>query len=91
MNTRVCGYCRWMAWPDEYCTQHHTEVHHRAGACDLYQPTRVCATCRHYLGGGQCGVSIEEECRDGGFEAWESGDGIAPIGADQTGDAAERP
>ena len=34
--------------------------------------SRTCETCREYLGGGSCNLSIEMECRDGGgFEAWE--------------------
>ena len=34
--------------------------------------TRRCETCREYLGGGSCNLSMELECRDGGgFEAWE--------------------
>ena len=32
-----------------------------------------CESCRHYLGGGQCRINLEAECREGGgFEAWES-------------------
>ena len=31
----------------------------------------TCETCRHYLGGGQCAVSLEQECKDGNYEAWE--------------------
>ena len=30
---------------------------------------KTCDTCRHYLGGGNCNLSMEMECRDGGFEA----------------------
>lgn len=34
--------------------------------------TKRCETCREYLGGGSCNLSMEMECRDGGgFEAWE--------------------
>jgi|GEM_PF-5492831 len=34
--------------------------------------TKRCETCREYLGGGCCNLSMELECRDGGgFEAWE--------------------
>lgn len=29
-----------------------------------------CAGCAHDLGGGQCGVSLEDECGAGGFQAW---------------------
>ena len=29
-----------------------------------------CAGCAHDLGGGQCGMSVERECADGGHEAW---------------------
>ena len=36
--------------------------------------THDCQTCRHYLGDGQCAVSMEMECADGGHEAWEAGD-----------------
>ena len=32
-----------------------------------------CDGCRHYLEGGQCNINLEQECRDGGFEAWEGG------------------
>ena len=32
----------------------------------------TCKTCRHYLGVGQCAVSLEHECQDGGYEAWEA-------------------
>ncbi len=32
---------------------------------------RSCDTCRYYLGGGQCAVSLEHECKDGDYEAWE--------------------
>ena len=35
---------------------------------------RCCDTCRYYLGGGQCTVSLEQECKDGGYEAWEAKD-----------------
>ena len=38
---------------------------------------KSCETCRHYLGGGNCNLSMEMECRDGGFEGWE-----APCGPD---------
>lgn len=31
----------------------------------------ACETCRHYLGGGSCAMSMERECADGGFECWE--------------------
>lgn len=34
---------------------------------------RSCETCRHYLGDGHCGVNLELECKDGGYEAWEAG------------------
>lgn len=47
---------------------------------------KACETCRHYLGGGCCDLSLEQECRDGGFEEWEGvtaldGEGIsvAPV------------
>lgn len=31
-----------------------------------------CVTCRHYLGGGYCGINLEDECCEGGgFEAHE--------------------
>ena len=29
-----------------------------------------CAGCAHDLGGGQCGVSLEDECGAGGYQAW---------------------
>lgn len=32
---------------------------------------RACETCRHYLGGGCCAVSLEAECAAGDYEAWE--------------------
>ncbi len=32
----------------------------------------TCETCRYYLGGGQCAVSLEQECKDGNYEAWEA-------------------
>lgn len=39
--------------------------------------TRRCETCREYLGGGCCNLSMEMECRDGGgFEAWECSEKI---------------
>ena len=41
---------------------------------ELIDDERTCATCRHDLGGGQCARSLERECRDGGFEAWEEKD-----------------
>ena len=34
-----------------------------------------CETCRHHLGAGVCAVSLEMECRDGNYEAWEEKDG----------------
>lgn len=73
---RACGFCRWMAWPEEVCTcadsRHCADfVTSSAQACAHFAPTHCCATCRHSLGAGQCAVSLEQECRDGGFEAWE--------------------
>lgn len=35
---------------------------------------KTCDSCREYLGGGSCNLSMEMECRDGGFEAWEEGE-----------------
>ena len=32
---------------------------------------KSCETCRFYLGGGCCAVSLEQECQDGGLQAWE--------------------
>lgn len=32
---------------------------------------RECETCRYYLGNGCCRINLEDECGDGGFEAWE--------------------
>lgn len=33
---------------------------------------KSCVGCRHYLGGGQCRINVEAECREGGgFELWE--------------------
>lgn len=32
---------------------------------------KTCETCRHYLGGGNCNLSMEMECKDGDFEGWE--------------------
>ena len=41
--------------------------------------TRRCETCREYLGGGSCNLSMEMECRDGGgFEAWEDKGAAGP-------------
>lgn len=37
-----------------------------------------CDTCRHYLGGGCCKENLEQECRDGGYEAWEGKDDVDP-------------
>ena len=34
-----------------------------------------CETCRHHLGAGVCAVSLEMECRDGNYEAWEEKNG----------------
>ena len=33
---------------------------------------KTCETCRHYLGGGQCALSMEKECADGDRELWEA-------------------
>lgn len=30
-----------------------------------------CLGCAYYLGGAQCGASLEYECGAGGFESWE--------------------
>lgn len=35
---------------------------------------KACETCRYYLGGGQCAVSLEQEYKDGNYEAWEAKD-----------------
>lgn len=44
--------------------------------CDEYTEEaiqRTCETCRNNLGGGynNCRISLESECADGGYEAWE--------------------
>lgn len=31
---------------------------------------RTCESCRHYLGSGQCAISMEWECGDGQHELW---------------------
>lgn len=72
----VCGYCRWWSWPGETCfygaaSRYADYVRAFDPACAHYATARGCITCRHYLDGGQCASSLEQECRDGGFEAWE--------------------
>lgn len=76
---RVCGYCKWMAWPEDVCTNARSArcadfVTAAERACERFEAARCCATCRHSLGADMCGVSLEQECRDGGFEAWEDRD-----------------
>jgi len=40
-----------------------------------------CESCRHYLGGGQCRINLEAECREGGgFEAREISEEFMSIG-----------
>lgn len=34
--------------------------------------TKICDTCRHYLGGGCCRINLEAECGKGEFEVWEA-------------------
>ena len=51
---------------------------------DAKQAEKACETCRHYLGGGNCNLSMEMECQDGGFEGWEPtcGPDYCEIGGD---------
>lgn len=36
-----------------------------------------CDGCKYNLGGGHCGLNVEDECREGGgFELWEEVDKI---------------
>ena len=72
-----CGFCRWWSWPGETCFNGASPFYADCvkafdRACRYYTPARGCMTCRHYLEGGQCAISLEQECRDGGFEAWEA-------------------
>lgn len=63
-----CSECGWEHKGEDepkYCQ-------HCGARMDAEAPT--CDTCRHHLGGGQCTRSLERECRDGGFEAWEAKD-----------------
>lgn len=74
---KYCGYCRWWSWPGETCSygaadRYADYVRAFDPACVHYAPARGCATCKHYLSGGQCASGLEMECRDGGFEAWEA-------------------
>ena len=49
----------------------------------------TCETCRHYLGGGNCNLSMEMECRDGGFEGWEE-DNTAKLAFEEIRRQAQR-
>ena len=42
------------------------------GDMAMGETERRCETCRHYLGGGQCALSMEMECADGDRELWEA-------------------
>ena len=37
-----------------------------------FMARRTCPTCAHHLGGGQCRINAEGECREGGgYELWQ--------------------
>ncbi|MBQ1976545.1 MAG: hypothetical protein II227_03800 [Clostridia bacterium] len=74
-----CGFCRWWNWPGETCMNGDSPYY--AGyvrafdaACGCYSPARGCLTCRHYLEGGQCAISLEQECRDGKARVYAPGE-----------------
>lgn len=76
MTVRRCGHCRYWSWPGETCfngasARYADYVPADCVGCRLFTAARGCGTCRHDLGGGHCRISLEMECRDGGFEAWE--------------------
>ena len=72
---RNCGTCRWRnAFTGACCnsdSEYRADFTERESVCGAYTP-KTCATCRHYLGGGYCGSSLERECAESGYEAWEA-------------------
>lgn len=51
-------------------------ISRRDPSCDWFEKgegrvvVHSCETCAKYLGNGHCDAGLENECRDGGFEAW---------------------
>lgn len=76
MSKRTCGNCEWLIFFEGVCSNKESpyfqnDVSYGFG-CRYFELMKSCPTCKHHLGDWLCDISLEHECRDGKFEAWEA-------------------
>lgn len=73
---RICGYCRYMGFPDEVCTNRKSPmfadwvVAHGEG-CGMFDPVIACPTCRYYVN-GSCMLPEGHYCKGKDYGDWEN-------------------